>query len=214
MKILIRASLKNPYAVAVLALVIGVLGAISLFAIPVDILPVFKTPAVQVLTFFQGMPSSSVERTISNRMERWTSQATGVSQVESKSTVGVSVVRLYFRDDTDPNSALTQANSLALGSLAYLPPGTLPPVVRPFDPTGTLPLCILSVRGQDFSETQLQDLARYEVRNMLGSVPGTITPVVFGGKQRTILLYVDPLKLEARKLSPRDVVDALSKSNF
>ncbi|MBI3407981.1 MAG: efflux RND transporter permease subunit [Planctomycetes bacterium] len=211
---IVKASLKNPYAIAVLVLIICFMGALALTAIPVDILPVFKAPAVQVMTYFQGMPTSSVEKTITNRIERWTNQATGCRLVESKSTQGVSIVRLYFRDDIDPNGALTQVNSLALGTLATLPPNTLPPVVLPFDPTGTLPLGVLSVRSPDLNETQLNDLARIEIRNMLGSVPGVVAPAVFGGKNRTILVYVDPVKLEARNLSPKDVVDALSRSNF
>src|SRR5262249_52689749 len=126
----------------------------------------------------------------------------------------VSIVRLYFRDDIDPSSALTQANSLALATLPGLPPNTLPPVVLPFDPTGTLPLGVLSVSSPDLSETQLQDLARVEIRNMVGGISGVVAPAVFGGKLRTILVYVDPIKLEARKLSPKDVVDALSRANI
>ncbi|MBI3407982.1 MAG: efflux RND transporter permease subunit [Planctomycetes bacterium] len=211
---IVKASLKNPYAIAVLVIVICFVGALALSAIPVDILPVFKAPAVQVMTYFQGMPTSSVEKTITNRIERWTNQATGCRLVESKSTQGVSIVRLYFRDDIDPNGALTQVNSLALGTLATLPPNTLPPVVLPFDPTGTLPLGVLSVRSPDLNETQLNDLARIDIRNMLGGVPGVVAPAVFGGKNRTILIYVDPVRLEARKLAPKDVVDALSRSNF
>ncbi|MBM4067751.1 MAG: efflux RND transporter permease subunit [Planctomycetes bacterium] len=211
---LIKFSLKNPYTVAVMALAITILGTLAMSSIPVDILPVFKAPAVQVMTFYQGMPTSSVEKTITNRIERWTNQATGCEKIESKSMQGVSVARLFFRDDIDPAAALTQVNSLALGTLPTLPPNTLPPVVLPFDPTGTLPLGILSVRGKYLDETKLQDLARINIRNMLGAVPGTVAPAVFGGKQRTILVYVNPNKLEARGLSPKDIVDALGRSNF
>src|SRR6202166_4564123 len=100
---LIKASLRNPYMVATLVFMILVLGIISLVSIPVDILPVFKTPAVQVLTYYQGMPASSIEKTITNRIERWVNQSPGVRLVESKSVPGVSVVKLYFRDDIDPN---------------------------------------------------------------------------------------------------------------
>src|SRR5215470_3390086 len=211
---IVKAALKNPYAVAVLAFMIMVLGVVAMVRIPVDILPVFKAPAVQVMTYYQGMPTSSVEKTITNRIERWTNQATGCQRVESKSTLGVSVVRLYFRDDVDPNGALTQVNSLALGTLPTLPPNTLPPVVLPFDPTGTLPLGILTVTSKELGETQLKDLARIEVRNMLGGVPGVVAPATFGGKDRTILIYVDPNKLQARRLSPLDVVQALARQNF
>src|SRR5437667_7172614 len=191
-----------------------VLGLVALAGISVDILPVFRTPAVQVMTYYAGMPTSSIEKTITNRIERWTNQATGCQRVDSKSTLGVSVVRLYFRDDIDGNGALTQVNSLALGTLPTLPPRTLPPVVLPFDPTGTLPLGILSVTSSELDETQLKDLARIDIRNMLGGVPGVVAPAVFGGKDRTILIYINPRLMEARNLSPLDVVNALSRSNI
>src|SRR3974390_3030723 len=133
---LIKASLRNPYMVATLVFMIMVLGVMAIVQIPVDILPVFKAPAVEVLTYFQGMPASSIEKTITNRIERWVNQAPGAAKVESKSVAGVSTVRIYFRDDTDPTSALTMTNQLAQGTLPTLPPNTLPPVSLPFDPTG------------------------------------------------------------------------------
>src|SRR6516162_8032818 len=149
---LIKASLKNPYMVVTLVFIMMVLCIVAMWNIPVDILPVFKTPAVQVLTYYQGMPASSIEKTITNRIERWVSQAPGARRVESKSVPGVSVVKIYFREDIDPNGALTLTNSLALGTLPTLPPNTLPPVVLPFDPTGTLPLGILTVRNPSLGE--------------------------------------------------------------
>src|SRR3989442_7962328 len=114
---IVKAALKNPYAVAVLAFMIMVLGVVAVLHIAVDILPTFKAPAVQVMTYYAGMPTTSVEKTLTNRIERWTSQAAGCQLVESKSLLGVSVVRLFFRDDVDPTAALTQANSLALSTL-------------------------------------------------------------------------------------------------
>src|SRR5260370_3486174 len=114
---IVKLGLKNPHALSVLALLILVVGMVAVFSIPVDILPVFRAPAVQVMTYYQGMPTSSIEKTITNREERWTGQAIGCNRIESKSTLGVSVVRLYFRDDVDPNGALTQVNSLALSTL-------------------------------------------------------------------------------------------------
>src|SRR5262245_64220416 len=136
---LVRLALGNVHGVLVLALAVLVLGGLAAATIPVDILPAFKTPAVQVLTFFNGMPAGSIEKTITNRIERWVNQAPGVRLVESKSLPGVSIVRVFFRDDINPTEALTLTNSLALGALPTLPPNTLPPVVLPFDPTGTLP---------------------------------------------------------------------------
>src|SRR5262249_31580710 len=159
------------------------------------ILPVFKAPAVQVLTYYPGMPASSVEKTITNRIERWVNQAPGARLVESKSVPGVSVVKIYFRDDIDPNSALTLTTSLAHGTLPTLPPNTLPPVVLPFDPTGTMPLGILTVSNPRQDEAHVKDLARINVRNMLGGIKGSVAPVVVGGKDRTILVYLRPREM-------------------
>lgn len=211
---LIKASLRNPYMVATIVFMLLVLGAFGVARIPVDILPVFKAPAVQVITYYQGMPASSIEKTITNRIERWVNQAPGASLVESKSIPGVSVVRVYFRDDIDPTAALTMTSQLALGTLPTLPPNTLPPVVLPFDPTGTMPLGVLTIENKYLDEANVKDVARVQVRNFLGSVPGCVAPVVVGGKDRTVLIYLDPKKMEARHLSMLDVVSALKQGNM
>lgn len=211
---LVKLALGNVYGVVVSAIALGVLGGVALNSIPVDILPAFKVPAVQVLTYFNGMPARSTERTITDRVERWVNQAPGVANVESRSVSGVSVVKLYFREDVDPTAALTLTNSLASGAQAYLPTNTLPPVVLPFDPTGTLPLGILTVSNPTMAEQQVKDLARVEVRNRLGAVGGCVAPVVVGGKDRRVMIYLDPKKLEARNLSPVDVVKALDAGNM
>jgi multidrug efflux pump subunit AcrB len=211
---LIRASLRNPYAVTVAMLTIVVFGILTLRMIPIDILPVFKSPAVQVLTFYGGMPAESVEKDITNRMERWTGQAAGTSRQESRSIVGASIVRNYYRADIDPNGALTQVNSLASAAIPNLPPGTLPPVILPFDPTSTTPACIVALDSKSQSESILYDTGRYEVRNMIMAVPGAVAPVVYGGKLRAVLAYLDRAKLQARNLSPLDVMKALDSYNL
>src|ERR1700722_14851806 len=145
MKGLIRFSLGNPHAIIVMSLAIAVLGSLSLMSVPIDILPVFKSPAVQVLTFYGGMPAEGMEKDITNRMERWTGQANGMARQESRSIVGASVIRNYFQPDADPNGALTQVNSLSTAAIPNLPPGTLPPVVLPFDPTSTVPVALVAL---------------------------------------------------------------------
>ena len=142
---LIRASLRNPYAVTVMVLTIIILGVISVLSIPVDILPVFNSPAVQALTFYSGMPAESIEKDITARMERWTGQAAGTARQESRSIVGASIIRNYYRSGIDPNGALTQVNSLATAAIPTMPPGTLPPVILPFDPTSTVPACLVAL---------------------------------------------------------------------
>jgi multidrug efflux pump subunit AcrB len=211
---LIRASLKNPRAVTVTMLAILFGGYFSFRAIPIDILPVFRAPAVQVLTFYGGMPAASIEKGITDRLERSTGQAAGMSRQDSRSIVGASIVRDYFRDDVDPNGALTQVNSLATISIPYMPPGTLPPVILPFDPTSTVPVCMVAVDdGGKYGEAITYDAARYEVRNFIMAEPGANAPVVFGGKLRAVLAYLDRVKMEARNLSPVDVMHALDNYN-
>ncbi len=211
---LIKASLRNPYMVATIVFTILFLGIYALDKIPKDILPVFKAPAVQVITYYQGMPASSIEKTITNRIERWVNQSPGAMRLTSKSVPGVSIVRVYFRDDIDPNGALTMTGQLALGTLPTLPPNTLPPVVLPFDPTATIPLGVLTVSNPGMDEAHVKDLARIQVRNALGAVKGCIAPVVVGGKDRTILIYLKPSDMEARHISATDVVEALRKGNM
>src|SRR5437868_8839915 len=179
---LIRFSLGNWYAVVVLVLTIAVIGALTVTMIPIDILPAFKSPAVQVLTFYGGMPARGVENDITNRMERWTGQAAGTARQESRSIVGASIVRNYYFQDIDANGALTQVNSLASAAIPNLPPGTLPPVILPFDPTGTVPACLVALdSGGKADEAIMYDVGRYEVRNMIMASRGAVSPVVYGG---------------------------------
>jgi multidrug efflux pump subunit AcrB len=192
-----------------------VLGVLSLSIIPIDILPVFKAPAVQTLTFYGGMSASSIANDISNRMERWTGQANGTLRQESRSIIGASIVRNYFQPDVDPNGALTQVNSLSLAVIPNLPPGTLPPVVLPFDPTAMTPVCVVAVDSPDpaNNESVLYDVGRYEVRNMIMNIPGAVAPVVYGGKIRAVMAYLDRQQMQARKLSPVDVMQSVDASN-
>ncbi|HEX4130811.1 MAG TPA: efflux RND transporter permease subunit [Pirellulales bacterium] len=210
---LIRASLKNPFAVTVMALALLLLGFIVLDRIPVDILPVFKSPATQTLTFYRGLPAEDVEKSITSRMERGTSQAAGMARLESRSIQGVSVIRNYFQTDADRAESLTQINALATLEIPTLPPGTLPPVIMPFDPTGTVPVCLVALNSPTQTEQTLYDVARYDVRPMVMSNPGAVAPVVFGGKIRSIMMYLDRIRMQARQLAPTDVMRATDSFN-
>lgn len=210
---MVRFALRNPYAIIVLVLAILLIGFTAMSRIPTDLLPIFKTPAVQILTFYPGMPTETVERDITNRLERWTSQANGIARQESKSIIGVSIVKDYFRPDIDPNTAMSQVSSLAISDMFYLPPGTIPPMVMPFDPTATIPLALLSVSSEVLDEKQLYDVAYFSIRNQLSGIPGVIAPAVYGGKLRRILVYLDPDRLRGHDLAPMDVVKSLRNFN-
>ena len=188
---LIHASLRNPIAVTVMTLTFsaGLLGALACFAIPIDILPVFKSPAVQALTFYGGMPAASIEKNITSRMERGVVQASGGERIESRSIVGASIVRDYFGGHVDRSGALTEVNSLAGWEFPTMPPGTLPPVVLPYDPTSSTPVCLIALDsqsggpdGQGWGEGALFDSGRYEIRPMIMGQKGALAPLVYGGK--------------------------------
>lgn len=119
---MIRGALANPYAVVVLALIILVIGLTVLSRIPIDILPIFKAPAVQIVTFYPGMPAEIVEKDITTRLERWTGQSVGIARQESKSMTGVSIVKDFFSPDVDLSTAMSQVSSYAMSDLYYLPP--------------------------------------------------------------------------------------------
>lgn len=210
---MVRFALRNPYLIVVSILALMLLGGVTIPRVPLDILPLFKTPAVQILTLYPGMPTGTMERDITNRIERWTSQANGVSRQESKTLTGVSVVRDYFNSDVDPSAALSQVSSLAMSDLYYLPPGTIPPMVMPYDPASSTPLVLLTLSSPTLDETQLYDVAYFNVRNMLSGIPGVVAPAVFGGRIRRILVYVDPVKLAAHGMSPLDVANGLRRWN-
>jgi multidrug efflux pump subunit AcrB len=211
---LIRFALGNPRAITVMMLTIILAGGVALAIIPADILPVYKSPAVQVLTFYGGMSATNVEKDITARMERWTGQSAGTQRQESRSIIGASIIRNYYSGNIEESSALAQVNSLATAAIPNLPPGTLPPVILPFDPTGTTPVCMVALNSKKYGESVLYDLARYEVRNFIMALPGSNAPVVYGGKIRTILAYIDRDKMQARNLSPVEVMNALDRFNI
>ncbi len=191
----------------------AILGIVSVSRLPVDILPVFKSPAIEILTVYQGMPPDMVEKDISTRLERFTSQADGISTQESKSITGVSIVKDYFHSNVDPSAAIASVSTLVNSDMSHLPPGTLPPIVLPFDPTASIPLALLTVSSDSLNEQQLYDVAQYTIRTILQTVDGVVAPAVYGGKIRQILIYVDPQKLQEYDLSQTDVMRMLEKNN-
>ncbi len=210
---MLQLAFKNKYLIIVLSLLIAVISIVAIKKLPVDILPNYKTSAVQVLTLYPGMPAEVMEKDITSRIERWTGQSNGIARQESKSMIGVSIVKDFFTEDIDPNTALSQVTSLAMSDLYYLPPGTIPPMVMPFDPSASIPLTLLAVSSDSLSEKGLYDIAYFQLRNLLGSVPGVIAPAVYGGKLRRIYMYVYPDKLQAYNLTQTDVVNAVQKNN-
>ncbi|MGB9513086.1 MAG: efflux RND transporter permease subunit, partial [Candidatus Acidiferrum sp.] len=168
---------------------------------------------VVVATFYAGMPPQQIEADITNTFERFFTLGSNIDHIESRSLTGVSLIKVYFQPGTDPNAALSNIANLAMADLRRLPPGTLPPVVLSFD-ASSLPVCLVTLKGQGLNETQLKDLAQFQVRNQIAVVPGASVPQPFGGTYRQIQVFVDPAKLEAHQLSLTDVVHAINESNL
>ena len=140
---MIKTALRNPHLIIVLALAAVVVGVTSYRKLPADLLPIFETSAVQIVTFYPGMPPVVMERDIMSRLQRWTGQSVGISHQEAKAMLGVCVVKDFFREGISMDTAMSQVTSYAMSDMFYLPPGTIPPMVMPFDPTASVPLCLV-----------------------------------------------------------------------
>lgn len=206
-------AVRHPYLIIVFCLFVVVLGLTSLARMPVDMFPPIKIPVVLVATFYGGMPPQQIEADITDSFERFFTLASGVDHMESRSLPGVSLIKIYFQSGTDADADVTQISNLAMANMRRLPQGTLPPVVLKVD-ASSLPVCLLTVGGEGLSEVQLQDYLRFQIRNQIAGVPGATVPQPYGGKSRQIMVYVDPLKLQAHQLSPMDVVRATNSSNL
>jgi len=188
------------------------MGAVLIPQMAVDMLPQFRKSAMQILTLYPGMPAEVVEKDITSRMERWTGQSNGILKQESKSLMGVSIVTNTYREDIDPAEAMANTSSYAMSDMYYQPPGTLPPMVQPFDPTASKPLMLLTVSSDTRNGKELYGLAYYNLRQMLSGVKGIIAPAAYGGSKRRVYIYVNPEKLEALGLTQTQVADAIEKN--
>jgi multidrug efflux pump subunit AcrB len=208
-----RFSIKNPYFIIVVCLALAVIGITSVARMPVDLFPTINLPEVVVATFYSGMPPEDIETDITNPLERFFTLASGIDHMESRSLLGVSIIKVFFQPGTNADADVTQLSNLALADLKRLPPGTLPPVVLKFD-ASSLPVCLVTVKGEGLNETQLHDLAQFQIRNQIAVVKGAEIPGVFGGKYRQVMVYVDPYKLFSREMSVMDVVDSINNENL
>jgi multidrug efflux pump subunit AcrB len=206
-------ALRYPFFIIMMCLVVMLIGVVSIASMPVDLFPKIDMPVVVVATFYNGMPPQQIEADITNTFERFFTLGANIDHSESRSLTGVSLIKIYFKPGTDPNAALSNIANLAMADLRRLPPGTLPPVVLGMDASSE-PVCLVTLEGKGLNETQLKDLAQFQVRNQISNVQGASVPQPYGGTYRQIQVYVDPIKLEAHNLSLTDVVDAVNSSNL
>ena len=208
-----RFSIRNPYLIVVACLIVTVIGLTSVARMPIDLFPAINIPEVVVATFYSGMPPEQIETDITGRFERFFTLGAGIDHMESRSLPGVSIIKVFFQPGTDADSDVNEISNLAMADLRRLPPGTLPPIVQKFD-ASSLPVCLITLKGDGLTETALRDLGQFTVRNQLAAVPGASIPPPFGGKYRQIMVYVDPARLKAYDMSPMDVVRAVNNANL
>ena len=194
-------AIKYPFFILMLCLAIVVVGVTTVARMPVDLFPPIKIPVVVVATFYSGMPPQQIEANITDTFERFFTLGSNIDHIESRSLTGVSLIKVYFQPGTDADAAVSEIANLAMADLRRLPQGTLPPVVLKFD-ASSLPVCLVTLKGQGLNETQLHDLGQFNVRNQIANVPGASVPQPYGGKYRQIQFYVDPVKLEAAQTEP------------
>jgi multidrug efflux pump subunit AcrB len=206
-------AIRYPFFILMACMIVVVVGTAAILGMPVDLFPPVKIPVVVVATFFAGMPPQQIESDITDSDERFFTLGSNIDHIESRSMSGVSLIKIYFRPGTDPTAAVSGISNLAMANLRRLPPGTLPPVVLSFD-AANLPVCLITLKGAGMNQTQLKDVAQFTVRNQVANVPGASVPQPYGGTYRQIMVYVDPLKLEASQLSIMDVVHAVNDSNL
>src|SRR6202453_3970295 len=196
-----------------ISLMVLLVGVVNVMSMPVDLFPSVDIPVVVVATFYSGMPPQQIEADITDTFERFFTLGANIDHIEPRSLSGVSLIKIYFLPGTDANAALSNISNLAMADLRRLPAGTLPPVVWGMT-ASSQPVCLVTLKGQGLNETDLKDLAQFQVRNQISNVQGASVPQPYGGTYRQIQIYVDPLKMEAHNLSLNDVVTSENSSNL
>ncbi len=211
---IVRLALRRPYTIAVMALLILVLGALSLSRMIVDIFPVIDIPVVVVVWNYPGLSPEDMERRVVLISERaYSTTVNGIQRIESQSIPGTGVLKIYFQPGSDIGAAISQISSVSSTVLRLTPPGMQPPTIVQFN-ASNVPVAQLTVWSKSLPEEQIFDYGLNFIRVRLFTIPGLSTPAPFGGKFRQIMIDVDPDALAARGLSPADVVNALQSSNI
>jgi multidrug efflux pump subunit AcrB len=201
---LVNAALRRPYTVWVGMLLVVVLGIVSYRRTPTDILPKLKVPVVVVFASYRGMPAPDMEQSVTAVLERALTRCDHLEHIESRSILGIGIIRVYFRPEVDPDVAASQVISLVNGELQNLPPGMLPPSILKYD-ASAIPVGNLIISSATRDDRYLLDLADHKLRDELAGIEGLASAPVFGGVLRQVQIYVHPRTLEAMKLSPMDV---------
>ncbi|WP_186148853.1 efflux RND transporter permease subunit [Burkholderia gladioli] len=211
---IVRLALRRPHTFVVLALLIAIAGPLAILRTPTDIFPNIDIPVVSIVWQYNGFSAEDMAHRITSIYERaLTTDVDDIEHIESQSLNGVSVIKVFFHPGADINRAIAQAVSNASSILRVMPPGTLPPNVITYS-ASTVPILQLGLSSRTLAEQQLYDLGNSFIRTQLATVQGAAVPLPFGGKVRSIVVDLDPRALQAKGLSPIDVVNAVNAQNL
>jgi len=211
---IVRLALRRPYTFAVFALLILIVGAYSILTMPTDIFPNIDIPVVTVVWNFSGLSAQEMSTRIAFNSERgMTTAVSDIEHIESQSLNGIAVIKIFFQPQVNIGSAVAQVTAINQVMLRSLPPGSTPPFIIQYN-ASSVPVLQLGIAGQGLNEQQVFDLGQNTIRTQLATIEGAQTPYPYGGRPRQIQVDLDLAALQAKGLSPVDVVNAVSAQNL
>jgi CzcA family heavy metal efflux pump len=211
---IVRLALNRPYTFIVFALVILLISPLVLERTPTDIFPEINIPVVSVVWNYGGLSPTDIEQRIVSGYERsLTTVVNDIEHVESQTMEGRNIIKVYFQPHANVALAIAQITAISASAIRSMPPGTTPPLVITYS-ASTVPIMQLGLRGEGLSEQELNDIAVNFLRNRLAVIPGAATPYPYGGKQRQVSVNLDIAALQAKGLSPVDVINAVTSENL
>jgi multidrug efflux pump subunit AcrB len=211
---IVRLALRRPYTFAVFALLILIVGVYSIMSMPTDIFPNIDIPVVTVVWNYSGLSAQEMSnRIVANSERGMTTTVSDIEHIESQSLAGVAVIKIFFQPHVNIGNAVAQVTSISQVMLRTLPPGSTPPFIIQYN-ASSVPVLMLGLSGTGLGEQQLFDMGQNAIRTQLATIEGAQTPYPYGGKQRQVQVDIDPRALQARGLSPADVVNAISAQNL
>jgi multidrug efflux pump subunit AcrB len=211
---IVRLALRRPYTFVVFAFLILILGAYSVETMPTDIFPNIDIPVVTVVWGYNGLSADQMANRIVTNSERgMTIAVNDIEHIESQSLNGIAIIKIFFHPQVNIGSAVAQVTAISQVQLRSLPPGTTPPFIIQYN-ASSVPILMLGLSGQGLNEQQLNDLATNNIRTQLSTIEGAQVPFPYGGKVRQVQVDLDLHALQAKGLSPVDVVNAISAQNL
>ena len=210
---IVRLALRRPYTFVVMAMLIAVLGIVSIATMPTDIFPNIDIPVVSSIWGYGGLSPDEMENRITTVVERaMTATVNDIQHIESQSLRGVSVIKTFFQPGSKIEAAVAQINAISQTLLRPLPPGITPPLILQYN-AANVPVLLISISSDTLAEQELNDLANSFIRTQLVTVRGAQVTYPYGGKSRQVMADLDADALYARGLAPQDVLNALQQQN-